>query len=168
VKKVEADNYSELNERLKNAEGGEQYVTFSIDEDEFGIEILKVQEIIGYTKSTHVPNTPEFVSGVINLRGVIIPVIDIRKKFSMQEKEYNKYTVIIVIEVASKTMGIIVDAVSDVLSLEQKNIQNVPEFNKFHSDYIKGMGKVKEKLIILLDINKILSYDEYKRINEIG
>jgi purine-binding chemotaxis protein CheW len=144
-----------------------QYVTFSIDDEEFGIEIVKVQEIIGYTKPTHMPNAPDFISGVINLRGIIIPIIDLRKKFKLPDKEYNKYTVIVVLEIATKVIGIIVDSVSDVLTINENDIQSVPEFNKFQTDYLKGMGKVKDKLIILLDIDKILTYDEYKKIDNI-
>ena len=156
-----------LNQQLSKTSDGNQFVTFSIDDEEFGIEILKVQEIIGYTKPTHVPNTPEFISGVINLRGLIIPVIDLRKKFSMPCKEYDKFTVIVVIEVATKTMGIIVDSVSDVLSLTEKDMQDAPEFSKFKSEFLKGMGKVGNKLVVLLDIDKILTYEEYKKLNEI-
>lgn len=155
-----------LNQQLIKTADGRQFVTFSIDEEEFGIEILKVQEIIGYIKPTHVPNMPDFVSGVINLRGVIIPVVDVRIKFNMPQKEYNKFTVIVVIEVATKIMGIIVDAVSDVLSLTDKDIQDAPEFSKFKSEFLKGMGKIGEKLILILDIDKILTYEEYKKLNE--
>lgn len=164
---MQNESVSILNQQLVKTVDGNQFVTFSIDDEEFGIEILKVQEIIGYRRPTHVPNTPEFVSGVINLRGVIIPTIDLRKKFSMPEKEYDKFTVIVVVEVASKIMGIIVDAVSDVLSLTEKDIQDAPEFSKFQSECLKGMGKVGDKLVVLLDIDRILSYDEYKKINQI-
>jgi purine-binding chemotaxis protein CheW len=152
-----------LNQQLNRVTEGRQFVTFSIDDEEFGIEITRVQEIIGYTKPTHIPNASEFVSGVINLRGVIIPVMDLRKKFHMPEKEYDKFTVIIVLEVSGKTMGIIVDAVSDVLSLNENDIQPPPEFSKFKSEFINGMGKNGEKLVILLDIDKILNYEEIKR-----
>ncbi len=164
---MQTDTASILNQQLINTADGHQFVTFSIDDEEFGIEILKVQEIIGYTKPTHMPNAPDFVNGVINLRGVVIPVIDLRKKFSMPQKEYDKFTVILVVEVAKKTIGIIVDSVSDVLSLTDKDIQDSPEFDKFQPEFLKGMGKIGEKLVILLDIDRILSYDEYKKINEI-
>ena len=158
---------SMLNQQLTNSVDGSQFVTFTIDDEEFGIEILKVQEIIGYTKPTHVPNSPEFIGGVINLRGVIIPIIDLRKKFHMPHKEYDKFTVVIVLEVVGKTMGIIVDAVSDVLSLSDENIQPPPEFSKFKSEFLKGMGKLGEKLVILLNIDKILTYEEYMQVDEV-
>lgn len=164
---MQSDTASILNQQLTQTSDGHQFVTFSIDDEEFGVEILKVQEIIGYTKPTHVPNAPEFVRGVINLRGLIIPVIDLRKKFNMSEKEYDKFTVILVIEVAKKIIGIIVDSVSDVLSLEDKDIQEAPEFGKFQTEYLKGMGKVGDKLIILLDIDRILTYEEYKKVSQI-
>lgn len=162
------DTASILNQQLTKTTEGQQFVTFSIDDEEFGVEILKVQEIIGYTKPTHVPNAPEFISGVINLRGVIIPIVDLRKKFSMEEKAYDKFTVIVVIEVASKIMGIVVDAVSDVLSLAEQDIQDAPDFSKFKSEFLKGMGKVGEKLVILLDIDRLLTTDEHIIINEIN
>lgn len=157
-----------INNQVTKTLGEQQYVTFSIDDEEFGIEILKVQEIIGYTKPTHVPNAPDFVRGVINLRGIIIPVIDLRKKFAMHLVEYDKFTVIVVVEVSSKIMGIIVDAVSDVLSLSEKDIQEAPDFSKFKSEFLKGMGKVDEKLVVILDIDKLLTFDEYSRISEIN
>lgn len=164
---MQSDTSLILNQQLINSADGNQFVTFSIDEEEFGIEILKVQEIIGYTKPTHMPNAPEFVSGVINLRGVVIPVIDLRKKFNLPQKDYDTFTVILVVQVSKKTVGIIVDSVSDVLSLADKDIQPAPEFDKFQTEYLKGMGKLGEKLVILLDIDKILSYEEYKKLNEV-
>jgi len=165
---MQNESNSILNQQIIRTADENQYVTFSIDDEEFGIEILKVQEIVGYTKPTHVPNIPDFVRGVINLRGVIIPIIDIRKKFQMPQKEYDKFTVIIVVEIATKIMGIIVDSVSDVLSLTEKDIQDTLEISKFQSEFLKGMGKVGEKLIILLDIDKILTYEEYKKLNDIN
>lgn len=164
---MKSNDLLELNQQLSKSEGDNQFVTFSIDEDEFGIEIIKVQEIIGYTKPTHVPNIPDFVCGVINLRGLIIPVIDLRKRFRMKEKEYNKYTVILVVEVATRIVGLIVDSVSDVLTLKKENMQEVPEFTKFRSDYIKGMGKINDKLVLLLNIDKVLTYDEYKSLGSV-
>lgn len=164
---LEANTASMLNQQLVKSEEGNQFVTFSINDEEFGIEILKVQEIIGYTKPTHVPNISEFINGVINLRGEIIAIIDLRKKFNLPQKEYDKFTVIIVVKVADKTMGIIVDAVSDVLSLSEKDIQDIPEFSKFKTEFLKGMGKVGDKLILLLNIDRTLSYEEYKEINKI-
>ncbi len=165
---MQSDTASILNQQLTKTTEGQQFVTFSIDDEEFGVEILKVQEIIGYTKPTHVPNAPEFIRGVINLRGVIIPIIDLRKKFNMEEKEYDKFTVIVVVEVASKIMGIVVDAVSDVLSLAEQDIQETPDFSKFKSEFLKGMGKVGEKLVVLLDIDRLLTSDEYNVVCEIN
>lgn len=165
---MQNQSISMLNEQLNQKVDGNQFVTFSIDEEEFGIEIIKVQEIIGYTKPTHIPNIPDFVSGVINLRGLIIPVIDLRKRFGMHDKEYDKYTVIVIVEVATKIVGLIVDAVSDVLTLTGDAMQDVPEFSNFKSEYLRGMGKVGEKLILLLNVDKILTYNEYKQIHEIN
>ncbi len=156
------------NEELRVTSEGSQFVTFSLEDEEYGVEILKVQEIIGYTKITHVPNTPEFIKGVINLRGVIIPIIDLRIKFNMAKVEYNQFTVIIVVEVNGKIMGIVVDAVSDVLTLTGKEIQEIPDFYKLKADYLRGMGKSGERMILLLDIDKILSFEECSKLEEIS
>ncbi len=145
-----------------------QYVTFSLGEEEHGIEITKVQEIIGYQGFTRIPNMPDFIRGVLNLRGTVVPVIDLRKKFGMEEKEYTKFTVIIILEAVERIMGIIVDAISDVVSFTDKDIQEAPSFNvKVRTDFIKGMGKIDEKLVILLDMDKVLSPEELEVIDNI-
>ena len=145
-----------------------QYVTFSLGDEEHGIEITKVQEIIGYQGFTRIPNVPDFIKGVLNLRGAVVPVIDLRKKFGMEEKEYTKFTVIIILEVVERTMGIIVDAISDVVSLTSREIQEAPSFNlNVRTDFIKGMGKKGDKLIILLDMDKVLSREELGAIDSI-
>lgn len=145
-----------------------QQVTFSLGKEEYGIEITKVQEIIGYQGFTRVPNVPDFIKGVINLRGTVVPVVDLRKKFEMEEKEYTKFTVIIILEALERIMGIIVDAISDVVSLTEQDIQDAPSFTvNVRTDFIKGMGKKGEKLIILLDMDKILSQEELDIIDNI-
>ncbi|MBF0398700.1 MAG: purine-binding chemotaxis protein CheW [Desulfobacterales bacterium] len=147
---------------------GDQYVTFTVAEEEYGIDILQVQEIISYKGFTKIPNVSSFVKGVLNLRGAVVPVIDLRIKFKMEEKKYNKYTVIVIVVVSGKTMGIIVDAVSDVVGLNKNEIQPTPEFAaKINTDFIKGMGKKKDSFIILLDIEKILSFEEFQQVSAI-
>jgi purine-binding chemotaxis protein CheW len=139
-----------------------KYLTFNLGEEVYGIEILKVQEIIGMMKVTHFPKAPEFVRGVINLRGKVIPVIDIRSKFFLPEKEDTDKTCIIVIfsdedQGEALNQGIIVDEVSEVLEISVGQIEKSPSFGTaVDMDFIMGVGKVDEKVIILLDIEKVL------------
>lgn len=142
-----------------------QYLTFTLGDEEYGVDILKVQEIKGYSVTTRVPRSPEFVKGVLNLRGTIVPVIDLRMRFGLDQREYDQFTVIIVVVVQGRAMGLIVDAVSDVLNLAQSEIIEVPEFsNRIDTKFISGMGRAGEKLIILLDVEKLLSMDEFHAV----
>ena len=139
-----------------------KYLTFKLDEEEYGLEILKVQEIIQMQKVTHVPKTPDFIRGVINLRGKVIPVVVLRKKFSMAENEDTDKTCIIVVEVlgAGKpiTLGIIIDEVSEVLDIKPEEIQETPSFGgDVNMDFIMGVGKIGDKVKLLLDIEKVLT-----------
>ncbi|MBF0118004.1 MAG: purine-binding chemotaxis protein CheW [Desulfobacterales bacterium] len=164
------DTYDYIDDTFDNmvSSEGDQYVTFTVAEEEYGIDILQVQEIISYKGFTKIPNVSSFVKGVLNLRGAVVPVIDLRIKFKMEEKKYNKYTVIVIVVVSGKTMGIIVDAVSDVVGLNKNEIQPTPEFAaKINTDFIKGMGKKKDSFIILLDIEKILSFEEFQQVSAI-
>ena len=142
-----------------------QYLTFTLGNEEYGLEILKVQEIKGYSLITRVPRSPEFVKGVLNLRGTIVPVIDLRARFGLERRDYDQFTVIIVVVVAGRAMGLIVDAVSDVLNLPQSEIAETPEFsNRVDTKFISGMGRAGDKLIILLDVEKLLSSDELQSV----
>ena len=142
-----------------------QFLTFTLGEEEYGIEILKVQEIKGYTRITAIPGAPAYVKGVMNLRGTIVPIIDLRIKFGLPPTEYDKLTVIIVVMVEGRASGMVVDAVSDVLNIPENEIQPTPEFSsQTNTDFISGMGKSGEKLIILLDINKVVGIDEIKKL----
>ncbi|HON77708.1 MAG TPA: chemotaxis protein CheW [Spirochaetota bacterium] len=145
----------------------EQYVTFTIGSEVYGVEVLKVQEIIGMTQITHMPNSMRFMKGVINLRGSVVPVVDMRLKLEMEEQEYTKFTVILIIEVKGTLVGIIVDAVSDVVGLPLSSIQETPHFSaNIDTDYIKGIAKKAEQLIIVLDVDKILSSEELERLDK--
>ena len=140
---------------------GGKYLTFSLDQEEYGIGILKVKEIIGMMSVTHVPQTPDFVKGVINLRGKVIPVVDLRLRFSLEAEAYTERTCIIVVEVAgtngSVMMGIVVDAVSEVLNVRGADIENTPTFGvQLNTDYILGLAKVGGGIKILLEIDKVL------------
>ena len=144
-----------------------KYLAFILDNETYGIEILRVREIIGLMDVTTVPQTPEYMKGVINLRGKVIPVIDLRLKFSMQEKEHTDETCVIVVEVNNTSIGIIVDSVSEVLEITRGEIEESPHFGQdIDTSYIMGLGKVKEKIVILLDIEEILSYEELDMVSQ--
>ena len=139
-----------------------KYLTFALAKEEYGLEILKVREIIGYMDITAVPQTPAHVKGVINLRGQVIPVIDLRAKFGMDTAEKTEETCIIVVEISQNgrdfSTGIVVDHVQEVLDIDGKNIEESPNFgSNVNTDFILGMGKVGESVKILLDIDKVLS-----------
>ncbi len=136
---------------------GGQFLTFSLGEELYGVDILRVQEIKGYTAVTKIPNTPPHIKGVLNLRGTIVPIVELRTKFGMSTIDYTTFTVIIVVVVQDKVMGLVVDAVSDVLDIEKKDIQSAPDFgNKIDVTFLNGIGKSGDKLISLLDIDRLL------------
>jgi purine-binding chemotaxis protein CheW len=145
---------------------GGKYLTFLLDKEEYGVEILKVREIIGLMDITKVPQTPEFVEGVINLRGKVIPVIDLRTKFGLSRAEYNDQTCIIVVDVGTM-MGIIVDTVNEVHDIPSAQIEPPPKFGAaVDTTFILGMGKVKDEVKILLDIDKVLTSTELVELQQ--
>lgn len=147
---------------------GGKYLTFRLDNEEYGVEILKVREIIGLMDITKVPQTPDFVEGVINLRGKVIPVIDLRSKFGLDRTEYNEQTCIIVVDVGLM-MGIIVDTVSEVNDIPSASIEPAPQLGSMvDTSFILGMGKVKDEVKILLDIDKVLTTEELVNIQEMA
>lgn len=143
-----------------------QYLTFVLNGEEYGVEILRVQGIQGWDTVTPIPNSPEFVLGVMNLRGAIVPIIDLRKRFSMDAIPHGPTTVIIVVRVENtdkpRTIGMVVDGVSEVYRLDDANIQPLPEVGSggVSSDYVKGLSTVDEKMLILLNIDKLFSGNE--------
>ncbi|WP_017346546.1 chemotaxis protein CheW [Pantoea sp. A4] len=140
---------------------GQEFLVFTLGEEEYGIDILKVQEIRGYDQVTRIANTPEFIKGVTNLRGVIVPIIDLRVKFSQPDVDYNDNTVVIVLNLLQRVVGIVVDGVSDVLSLTQEQIRPAPEFAvTMSTEYLTGLGALNDRMLILVDIEKLLSSDE--------
>lgn len=144
---------------------GDQHITFLLGEEEYALDILAVQEIVRLPRITHVPNLPAFMRGVINLRGVVVPVIDVRVKFGIGQADYDKRTCIIIVKMAGRTMGMIVDRVSEVLRLPEGSIEPPPPFGtNIKADFIKGMGKVDERLLIILDLDKVLSNEEVSAI----
>jgi len=150
-----------------------KFLSYCLGNEEYGVEILRVREIIGIIDITPLPQTPDYVKGVINLRGKIIPVIELRSKFGMPSVEYNEETCIIVVEVADANgsdqfqMGVVVDTVSEVLDIAKDQIEPAPRFGcSLNTDYILGMGKTKNKVIILLDIDKVLTQEEFGDLNQ--
>lgn len=143
----------------------EQYLTFMLNGEEYGVDILRVQEIKGWIPTTRIPNTPEYIRGVMNLRGAIVPIIDLRLRFSMPAIEYTATTVVIVLKVHSegveRTIGFVVDAVSDVYNVSAEQFRAAPDFGAHvHTDFIRALATVEEKMVILLDIDRLISAEQ--------
>lgn len=137
---------------------GNEFLTFTLGHEEYGIDILKVQEIRGYDAVTEIANTPEFIKGVINLRGIIVPIVDMRIKFNLGHAEYNELTVVIILNVANRVVGMVVDGVSDVITLNADQIKTAPEFGSaIDTQYVKGIGTVDDRMLILVDIEKLMT-----------
>lgn len=146
-----------------------KYLTFFLADEEYGIEIMRVREIFGMLPITIVPQTPEFVRGVINLRGKVIPVIDLRLKFRMDSKKYDKETCIIVVDVDGIHMGIIVDTVQEVLDIAENDIEDAPHFGtSVDTEFIVGMGNKDKRVTILLDVGKVISSEELVLASALG
>ena len=157
-----------LAEKKETSAHAGKYLTFALGNEEYGIEILRVREIIGLMDITTVPQTPGYMKGVVNLRGKVIPVIDLRLKFSMPEEEHTQETCVIVVEVNNTQIGIIVDSVSEVVDIGGGEIEEPPDFGQgIDTDFIMGLGKVKEKIIILLAIEAVLSSEELETVKQI-
>lgn len=151
----------------------DQYLTFILAGEEYGVDILRVQEIKGWDNVTPIPNTPEYIKGVINLRGTIIPIIDLRQKFNIEKVEYGPMTVVIVLKVQAedhaRIMGIVVDAVSEVYNIDETRLQPPPDFGDVvNVRFMKGMATIDEKMIILLDIDHLLTSGELAVTDTVG
>jgi len=137
---------------------GRELLTFTLGSEEYGIDILKVQEIRGYDAVTTIANAPEFIKGVINLRGIIVPIVDMRIKFKLGNVTYNETTVVIILNIANRVVGMVVDGVSDVTTLKPDEIKPAPEFgSSLDTQYLLGLGTVGERMIILVDIERLMS-----------
>jgi purine-binding chemotaxis protein CheW len=151
-----ASNKTAKNETVEDAL--QEYLTFTLGNEEYGIEILKVQEIRGYDAVTRIANTPEFIKGVINLRGHIVPIIDLRIKFNLGKVDYNEFTVVIILNIGNRVVGIVVDGVSDVLMLSDTQVRPVPDLvSSIDNKYLLGLGTVDERMLILVDIERLMS-----------
>ena len=151
--------------RAATLAGGE-FLTFRLGAEEYGIDILKVQEIRSYEQPTRIANAPEFIKGVVNLRGVIVPIVDLRVKLACPSAEYNSFTVVIVLNVRGRVVGAVVDSVSDVLELAAGTIKPAPEMHtSVDTSFITGIGSINERMLILMDIEALMSSAEMGLIN---
>ncbi|AEC19291.1 chemotaxis protein CheW [Pusillimonas sp. T7-7] len=142
---------------------GQEFLVFTLASQEYGIDILKVQEIRGYDAQTvtRIANVPSFVKGVTNLRGIIVPIVDMRIKFNLENVEYNHQTVVVILNLNSRVVGVVVDGVSDVLMLQQAQISAAPQFGTaFSTEYLMGIGTLGERMLILVDIEKLMTSEE--------
>ncbi|MDP1539644.1 MAG: chemotaxis protein CheW [Moraxellaceae bacterium] len=140
------------------SENGKELLTFALGSEEYGIDILKVQEIRGYEKVTHIVNSPAFIKGVINLRGTIVPIIDLRLKFALGSAEYTAFTVVIILNVSNRVVGVVVDSVSDVICLDPEEIKEAPPMSSdLDTRFIQGLATLNERMVILMDIEALMS-----------
>lgn len=143
---------------LTSSSSAREYLTFRLDQEEYGIDILKVQEIRGYERPTRIANAPDFIKGVVNLRGTIVPIIDMRLKFNCSKAEYDSFTVVIILNLRNRIAGIVVDSVSDVMELPPDSLKAAPEVDSvIESDAVLGLGSLGGRMLILLDIEKLMS-----------
>ena len=152
------------NGAVKSAAG--EYLTFVLGSEEYGLEILKVQEIRGYDTVTQIANTPDFIKGVVNLRGKIVPIVDLRIKFNLGKVEYDEFTVVIILNLSGRVVGIVVDGVSDVMALTEDQIREVPSLvTSIDTKYIVGLATVEQQMLILVDIEQLMSSPEMELLD---
>ena len=148
---------------------GSEYLAFTLGDEEYGIDILRVQEIRGYEPVTRIANAPEFIKGVVNLRGTIVPIVDMRIKFSLGTPTYDQFTVVIILNIGGRVYGMVVDSVSDVMTLNPEQIKPAPEIGTaFDTDYLIGLGTLGERMLILVDIDKLMSSDDMGLIEQMA
>lgn len=148
---------------------GNEFLAFTLGNEEYGLDILRVQEIRGYEPVTRIANAPAFIKGVVNLRGTIIPVVDMRIKFSLGEPTYDQFTVVIILNIAGRVVGMVVDSVSDVTTLSAEQIKPAPEIGTaFDTEYLIGLGTIGDRMLILVDIDRLMSSAEMGLIEKIA
>ncbi|MBO9535122.1 chemotaxis protein CheW [Herbaspirillum sp.] len=153
----------------KSDSNGNEFLAFTLGKEEYGIDILKVQEIRGYEAVTRIANSPDFIKGVVNLRGIIVPIVDMRIKFQLGEPTYDQFTVVIILNISGRVVGMVVDSVSDVITLTQEQIKPAPEMGTtFDSDYLIGLGTLEQRMLILVDIDKLMSSAEMGLIEKLA
>jgi purine-binding chemotaxis protein CheW len=147
----------------------QEFLAFTLGAEEYGIDIQQVQELRGYEAVTHIANAPEFIKGVINLRGVIVPILDMRLRFGLKDPAYDQFTVVVILKVKGRTIGLVVDSVSDVAALAPEQIKPTPEFGAaMDTRYLTGIATVGEHMLALLDIEKLLSGEELGLLAEVA
>lgn len=161
-----------MNEAILGNEGIEQFLTFELAKEAYGVEILKVQEIRGWEPVREIPNMPSFIKGALNLRGTIVPIIDLRERFKMESCEYSPTTVVIVLSVQDESgqhvLGIVADSVSDVLDISLEKIKEAPNFgSKIDTRYMRGMYVADEKMILLLNVDRLLNSEEFNGLEDL-
>lgn len=146
---------------------GHEFLTFALGAEEYGIDILKVQEIRCYERVTHIVNAPKFIKGVINLRGIIVPIVDLRMKFDLGNADYTAFTVVIILNLSSRVVGVVVDSVSDVIQLEADEIREAPSLSSVDLDaqFIRGLATLNERMVILMDIEALMSSQDMALTN---
>jgi purine-binding chemotaxis protein CheW len=161
-------NGTHMDNTLMN-DGVYEALAFKLGNEEYGIKILKVQEIRGYESVTRIASAPEHVKGVVNLRGTIVPIVDMRIKFKLDEPTYNQFTVVIILNIQDRVVGMVVDSVSDVISLTAEQIKPAPDMGgALNTDYLVGLGTVDERMIILVDIDRLMSSEEMGVIDSVA
>jgi purine-binding chemotaxis protein CheW len=165
---MQTNTANHIANNMQSPLSGGEYLTFILGNEEYGIEILKVQEIRRYEAVTKIANTPDFIKGVINLRGSIVPIIDLRMRFNLSEALYNEFTVVIILNFNRRVTGIVVDGVSDVLDLTNAQISPVPELvSSIETKYLLGLGSVDERMLILIDIERLMTSQEMALVEAI-
>jgi len=150
-------------------ESGNEFLAFTLGKEEYGIDILKVQEIRGYEAVTRIANAPEFIKGVVNLRGIIVPIVDMRIKFNLGTPTYDQFTVVIILNIHGRVVGMVVDSVSDVVTLSPEQLKPAPEMGTAVStDYLIGLGTLDERMLILVDIGKLMSGAEIGLLDKLA
>jgi purine-binding chemotaxis protein CheW len=148
---------------------GGEFLTFTLGAEEYGMDILKVQEIRGYDAVTAIANTPAFIKGVINLRGIIVPIVDLRIKFNLGKIDYDQFTVVIILNLGARVVGVVVDSVSDVLTLTPEQIKPAPSLStSLDTRYIIGLGTVEQRMLILVDIEKLMTSRDMELMEELA
>lgn len=156
-------------EAEKPSEDAKEYLAFTLGREEYGIDILRVQEIRGYEPVTRIANAPEFIKGVVNLRGTIIPIVDMRIKLNLGEATYDQFTVVIILSIAGRVVGMVVDSVSDVTTMKPEQMRPAPEVGSaFDADYLVGLGDLGERMLILVDIDKLMTSTEMGLVEKLA
>jgi purine-binding chemotaxis protein CheW len=156
-------------ENSQQNQGSNEVLAFRLGSEEYGIDILKVQEIRGYNTVTKIANAPDFLKGVVNLRGLIVPIVDMRIKFNLGTPTYDQFTVVVILNIGHRVIGMVVDSVSDVITLAPEQVKPAPEMSAtLNTDYLRGLGIIDERMVILVDIDQLMSSGEMGLIEKMA